>query len=126
MIALFRDTPLVYICRKWSNGQMAINGQIWSKWTFMSIWPSDHVAPVEFQKLVFFRPLTVSCYSLLNSGYLSLKLGSFRVASRVLACQLEPNIYIWYILANVAKTVAFLSFQFCDKEATLEMSKRQP
>ena len=25
-IALFRDTPLVHICRPWSDGQMAING----------------------------------------------------------------------------------------------------
>ena len=31
-IALFRDTPLATIGHPWPDGQMAINGQKWSKW----------------------------------------------------------------------------------------------
>ena len=38
-IALFRDTPLAHICRIWSNGHMAIYGQIWPN---MAIWPYGH------------------------------------------------------------------------------------
>ena len=42
-IALFRDTPITYICRSAVDGQMAENSKIWPKWPFMAIWPSDQV-----------------------------------------------------------------------------------
>ena len=44
-VALFRDTPFAHIRRIQSDGQMAINGQIWPKMPFMAIYGHLAIGP---------------------------------------------------------------------------------
>ena len=44
---LLLDLRITHDCQViLANGQMAINGQIWPKWPFMTIWPTGHVRPI--------------------------------------------------------------------------------